>query len=116
MLNNALPTALTLDKTSGILEITWSDGTTCRYPLSELREACPCVECRGGHQFMGREYDPDSILTLKPKRSHTITTIQRVGNYALQPTWDDGHHTGIYTWDYLRRLCPPNPETEESRD
>lgn len=100
------PKGITLNKNEGFLEIIWSDGNTCRYPLGELREACPCVECRGGHQFMGREHDPANLLTLTPKRSYAVTTLDLVGNYALQPSWDDGHHTGIYTWDYLRRLCP----------
>lgn len=105
-LNAVLPKAVTLNKTEHILEITWNDDKVCSYPLSELREACPCVECRGGHQFMGREFDPENILVLKPKRSYAIESLQLVGNYALQPSWDDGHHTGIYTWEYLRRLCP----------
>jgi DUF971 family protein len=100
------PTGITLNKTDSVLEIAWSDGAVCRYPLAGLREACPCVECRGGHEFMGREHDPKDILELKPRRSYTITSLELVGNYALQPTWDDGHHTGIYTWEYLRRLCP----------
>lgn len=100
------PASITLNKTGGFLEITWNDGKVCQYPLSELREACPCVECRGGHQYMGREYDPTNILELKPARSYMITAVDLVGNYALQPSWDDGHHTGIYTWEYLRRICP----------
>jgi DUF971 family protein len=103
---NAKPTGITLNKTEGYLEIKWDDGITCQYPLSELREACPCVECRGGHQNMGRQFDPASILVLKPKRAYGIKSVDLVGNYALMPTWDDGHHTGIYTWEYLRRLCP----------
>ncbi len=106
MTNAPKPRSITLNKTEGILEIIWGDDQLCRYPLSELREACPCVECRGGHQYMGREYDPDNILTLTPKRTYTIQNMELVGNYALLPTWDDGHHTGIYTWEYLRRLCP----------
>jgi DUF971 family protein len=100
------PKAITLNKTDHYLEITWNDNQVCKYPLSELREACPCVECRGGHQNMGREHEPDNLLKLIPKRSYTMSLIDMVGNYALQPTWDDGHHTGIYTWDYLKRLCP----------
>lgn len=100
------PKAITLNKNDGFLAITWDDDVTCQYPLSELREACPCVECRGGHENMGREHDPDNLLTLKPARSYKVDSLEMVGNYALQPIWDDGHHTGIYTWDYLRRLCP----------
>ncbi|MBK8032619.1 MAG: DUF971 domain-containing protein [Anaerolineae bacterium] len=106
MTNALKPRSVTLNKTEGFLEIIWGDDQLCRYPLSELREACPCVECRGGHQYMGRQYDPDDILMLTPKRTYTIQNIELVGNYALLPTWDDGHHTGIYTWEYLRRLCP----------
>lgn len=100
------PTNITLDKKAGHLLIAWADGKTCRYPLSHLREACPCVECRGGHQNMGLANAPDNILTLKPARSYTVESIEMIGNYALQFTWDDGHHTGIYTWEYLYQLCP----------
>lgn len=100
------PTGITLNKNEGYLEIVWNDGQVCQYPLSHLREACPCVECRGGHQFMGSQYDPSNLLELKPKRSYAIADLQMIGNYAIQPTWDDGHSTGIYAWEYLRRLCP----------
>jgi DUF971 family protein len=108
--NPIRPKNITLDKTTGFLIIVWSDDRTCRYPLSHLREACPCVECRGGHENMGRRGDPDNILVLTPVRSYKIDRLELVGNYALQPFWDDGHHTGMYTWDYLRRLCPPDEE------
>ncbi len=100
------PTNITLDKTKGILEITWDDGLQSQYPLSQLREACPCVECRGGHQFMGLEHAPDDILKLTPVRSYAVTGLSPIGNYAIQPTWDDGHATGIYTWEYLRLISP----------
>lgn len=100
------PKDITLNKPDNLLIILWDDDTECRYSLAHLREACPCVECRGGHQFMGSAYDPDNLLELKPKRDYHIAQIALVGNYALQPEWDDGHHTGIYTWDYLRHLCP----------
>lgn len=109
-MNSIRPTAINVHKQAGYLEISWNDGTTCRYPVSQLREACPCVECRGGHARMGREFDPDSILTLTPKRSYTLTNIAMVGQYALQPTWDDGHDTGMYTFEYLHRLCPHEQE------
>jgi DUF971 family protein len=107
MQQKVIPAGITLNKNENYLEIRWSDGATCKYPLGHLREACPCVQCRGGHERMGREYDPDDILKLTPKRSYTISDVQLIGNYALQPTWDDGHQTGIYTWEYLRRICPP---------
>lgn len=106
MTEKPIPSGITLNKTEGYLEIVWQDGSICRYPLSHLREACPCVECRGGHQFMGIENAPENILKLTPKRAYTVTALNPVGHYALQPVWDDGHSTGIYTWEYLRYLCP----------
>lgn len=107
------PTGITLNKLEGYLEITWDDALVCQYPLSHLREACPCVMCRGGHERMGRQYDPDDILKLTPARSYTVKTINMVGNYAIQPVWDDQHDTGIYTWEYLRRLCPQQTDEAE---
>ena len=101
------PASITLNKIEGTLEIAWDDGERSSYPLSHLREACPCVECRGGHGRMGMAYAPDDILALKPQRSYKMTRLDAVGNYAVQPTWDDGHHTGIYTWEYLRKIAPP---------
>lgn len=106
------PTNITLNKNDKVLEISWNDGTDCRYPLSHLREACPCVQCRGGHQYMGAQYDPENILKLTPARDYTMVELHPVGNYAIQPIWNDQHSTGIYTWEYLKRICPPqdNPE------
>lgn len=103
------PASVTVDRRKGELEIVWDDGLVSRYPLSHLREACPCVECRGGHAKMGLEHAPDDILKLTPRRSYGISGMSAVGNYALQPSWDDGHHTGIYTWEYLRLISPQQP-------
>lgn len=60
------PLGITLDKPNAVLIIQWADGAICRYPLSHLREACPCAECRGGHHNMGRQGDPEHILALTP--------------------------------------------------
>ena len=106
-----MPSNITLNRADGYLEITWVDGKICRYPLSHLREACPCVQCRGGHEFMGMEFAPENILVLQPARSYKVQGLHPVGNYALQPIWDDGHSTGIYTWEYLRHLCPPDTDS-----
>jgi DUF971 family protein len=110
------PTAINLNRSEGYLEIVWEDNEVCRYPLSHLREACPCVECRGGHANMGATFAPDNILTLKPARSYDVENILPIGNYAITLVWDDGHQTGIYTWTYLRQICPPKSETEDATD
>ena len=106
----AKPSNITLDKRAAELSIHWDDGLLSRYPLSQLREACPCVQCRGGHDNMGMAFAPDDLLSLRPARSYAITGLSAVGNYALQPSWDDGHSTGIYTWEYLRHLSPQQPD------
>jgi DUF971 family protein len=100
------PTQVTLDQTAGLLHITWMDGRECRYPVSPLRMACPCVECRGGHERMGRDSEPANLLDLVSPRPYAVERLEIVGNYALQFFWDDGHNSGIYSWDYLYRLCP----------
>ena len=100
------PTNITLEQSTGYLTIDWSDGRVCRYPVGPLRLACPCVECRGGHERMGRQGDPQNLLDLIPLQTYRVERLELVGNYALQVYWNDGHHTGLYTWEYLYRLCP----------
>jgi DUF971 family protein len=107
--NRPRPSAITLNKHDQTLLIQWSDAVETVYPLSHLREACPCVECRGGHAFMGMEFAPDDLLKLTPKRSYALVELRQVGNYALCPVWDDGHATGIYSWEYLRHIAPQQP-------
>ncbi len=104
------PRKITLNRSSAELIVVWTDGLQSNYPLSHLREACPCVECRGGHANMGMENAPDDLLKLTPRRSYAVTALVAVGNYAMQPTWDDGHSTGIYTWEYLRLISPQQPD------
>jgi hypothetical protein len=87
------PTGITLNKNEGYLEIVWNDGQVCQYPLSHLREACPCVECRGGHQFMGSEYDPSNLLELKPKRSYAFNPP---GTMGIPPAFMPGNICGVY--------------------
>lgn len=108
------PTDVTLNKRDGFLQITWNIGNEVSvFPLPQLREACPCVECRGGHAKMGPAYDPDDLLTipLTPARSYGVQAIDLVGNYAIAPTWEDGHSTGIYTWEFLYKIRPQDDAT-----
>lgn len=114
MINEIRPTNITLNRQEGMLDIEWSTGETCHYPLGHIREACPCVECRGGHHNMGMSNAPQSLdlLVLKPARSYGVDEAQIVGNYALQITWEDGHNSGIYTWEYLYHLCPEKLEKD----
>ncbi|MGF1504299.1 MAG: DUF971 domain-containing protein [Chloroflexi bacterium] len=103
------PTSITLDNEKHELRIEWPDDHTSVYPLNQLREACPCAFCRGGHDKMGREHDP-VLLEIAPVKHYQVEHIQKAGKYALQIWWDDGHNAGIYSWEYLRKLAPPPGE------
>ena len=99
------PTAVTADRSQRTLIINWSDGRECRYSFAGLRAVCPCVECKGGHAQMGGP--PDMAAYHQAQDADlTLEQVQPVGSYALQFFWSDGHSTGLYTWEYLRQLCP----------
>ncbi|MEP6956904.1 MAG: DUF971 domain-containing protein [Chthoniobacterales bacterium] len=83
------------------LAIDWNDGTESFLEIEQLRRACPCAGCGGEPDVLGH--------VLRPEVSYNATSfeLQRwdfVGGYALQPTWVDGHRTGIYSYPYLKRL------------
>ena len=99
------PQRITLDRDAQTLTIVWADGHTSVYPLDGLRRACPCASCRGGHEHMGQLPDPE-LLQVPGLMQWPKTTVAAAGNYALQFTWDDGHDAGMYTWPYLRAICP----------
>lgn len=101
------PTGITADRTSKKVTIQWSDGHSSVYSFSLLRHACPCAECRGGHANMRSEPDPAVFGQAEEDTPATrLRNLEAVGAYALTPEWEDGHHFGIYTWLYLRALCP----------
>jgi DUF971 family protein len=84
--------------------VVWDDGHESYYPLESLRRACPCAACSGEPDLFGRmsggapqHYVPASF---------TLRSVERIGNYALQPNWNDGHTYGIWTYDRLRAVCP----------
>lgn len=90
------PTELTVHQKSRVLEIAFDDGSSFALPFELLRVYSPSAEVRGHGQ--GQE-----VLQLG-KREVGITDVQPVGNYAVQPTFSDGHNTGLFTWDYLYKL------------
>lgn len=85
------------DQTS--LRIVWRDGVVSEYEPRELRLLCPCAGCVD--EMTGvRTLHPESV-----EQGVYPTAIHYVGRYALQFVWSDGHSTGIYTFDYLRRIA-----------
>jgi DUF971 family protein len=106
-MTNVTPTGVTADRKNSKLTITWSDNHTSEYSFSLIRHACPCVECRGGHEHMSSEPDPDVFALPDEYGPATqIRKIEPVGGYAVTIEWEDDHHYGIYNWNYLRALCP----------
>jgi DUF971 family protein len=78
------------------LTITYDDGCECQFELPELRQSCPCATCRGIRDA-GNE-----VVVMEDL---SITDAEFVGAWGISLTWSDGHATGIYPWDALRRWC-----------
>jgi len=85
------------------LAIKWDDDRESFIPLEKLRRSCPCAGCKGEMDIMGNLYkNPAQTLTLQ---AFELVRLLRVGGYAIQPVWADGHNTGIYSFEYLQRVA-----------
>lgn len=94
------PIRIAVSKSKGIT-IEWQDGHRSEYGLPYLRDRCPCATCSGVH---GEDSAASPFPMFKP--ALRLSEVEPAGRYALRLTWSDGHNTGIYTWDYLRSICP----------
>jgi len=84
------------------LAIKWESGSESFIRLETMRRHCPCAGCKGEVDIMGQLYkNPDKPLTPEATK---LLRIVNIGGYAIQPVWADGHATGIFSFDYLRRL------------
>ena len=97
------PQHLDLERTRG-LTITWQDGTTSFLPVDHLRRMSPSAEARAIRTEM--EQNPLTVLPAGDGAPVQADDIELVGSYALRIRFSDGHHTGLYTWAYLRSLDP----------
>ena len=88
-------------ESTSVISVTWVDGHHGRHTMQSLRKNCPCALCKSKAE--GQE-GPAMLPILRPGEFE-LKSIERVGNYALQLVWGDGHQTGIYTFDYLREMC-----------
>jgi DUF971 family protein len=85
------------------LAIKWDDGSESFIPLETLRRCCPCAGCRGETDVLGKVYrNRPAPLTAGAFR---LVRFSYVGGYAIQPVWTDGHATGIYSFEYLKRVA-----------
>ena len=100
--NRATPLRIDADRGAGTLRLAWSDGHATEYDTVTLRWLCPCAYCRGEAGMPGWL---DSNPTLTPAQT-TLVNLALVGNYAIQPTWGDGHDSGFHSFMLLREQCP----------
>lgn len=85
------------------LAIKWDDGKESFIPLEQLRRACPCAGCKGEVDALGQLHKgPEQKLT---PASFQLVRLAPVGGYAIQPSWADGHNSGLYSFEYLRKLA-----------
>ena len=86
-----------------LLLLQWNDGSENALPLQGIRDNCPCAHCAGETDVFGNVYKgPPQKMK---KESYILSGLQPVGYYAIRPFWKDGHHTGIYSFKLLKKLC-----------
>ncbi|HEU5115114.1 MAG TPA: DUF971 domain-containing protein [Isosphaeraceae bacterium] len=99
------PSGLRAHQAEQTLELTWPDGQVDRVPYRHIRAQCPCASCR--NEWTGeRILDP---ATIRPDLK--LEGMESVGNYAVRLVWNDGHDSGLYTWEALRKIAD---ESEDS--
>ena len=87
------PQDLTVHSASKVLEVSFSDGAHFRIPFELMRVYSPSAEVQG--------HGPGQEVLQTGKRQVGLASLDPIGNYAVQPTFTDGHSTGIFSWDYL---------------
>jgi len=90
------PTEIKLHKQSRLLEICFDDGSSYHLPYEFLRVYSPSAEVSG--------HGPGQEVLQVGKMEVGISELIPVGSYAVQINFDDGHDTGLYTWEYLYKL------------
>lgn len=93
------PSNIRAHQADQLLELTWDDGFTAQTPYRHIRGECPCASCK--NEWTGeRILDPATI-----RADLQLESMEPIGNYAVRLIWNDGHSSGLYTWDTLRRLA-----------
>jgi DUF971 family protein len=90
------PTEITVHSKSRVLEVAFSDGARFRLPFELMRIYSPSAEVQG--------HGPGQEVLQTGKRGVDLLTLEPVGNYAVKPSFSDGHDTGLFSWDYLYHL------------
>lgn len=105
-----MPSNVKIHVSSGVgVDIAWSDGHASHYDFTYLRDLCPCAMCNDERQkketlTAGSPSSSAALPMFKPRPR--AQSAKSVGNYAIQISYSDGHGSGIYSYDYLRTICP----------
>jgi len=91
--NTPQPTSITVHQQSRVLEVGFADGAHFRIPFELMRVYSPSAEVQG--------HGPGQEVLQTGKREVGLDGLEPIGNYAVQPSFSDGHDTGIFSWDYL---------------
>ena len=87
------------------MAIKWNDGEESYIKNRVLRNQCPCANCSGESDVFGNIYKADAQkLDQNNNTKYIINTYVRVGHYAIRIIWEDGHGSGIYSFDFLKTL------------
>jgi DUF971 family protein len=93
------------------LQVKWNDGLSTQHSLARLRKECPCATCRTERQKLDSPKGLTSLRVIQTdqvvKQAELLEVIP-VGRYALSFKWNDGHHTGIYAYEFLLSLADPH--------
>ena len=105
------PKSVKVNLTTGTgVDIEWADGHVSHYDFVYLRNACPCAMCEEERAKAGRR--PGDVPKLAPgalpmfKAAAKTLSAEGVGKYAIKFAWNDNHDLGIYSWRFLREICP----------
>ncbi len=108
---SSTPLHIAVSKSRGVT-IDWSDGHKSEFSNAYLRDECPCASCTGAHgtEPQRSNYAVEAAAPANPfqmfKPKLRMESIEEVGSYAIRIYWNDGHNTGIYSFDHLRDICP----------
>jgi DUF971 family protein len=91
-----VPTEIRLDRAARVLRVTFDDGARFALPAEYLRVESPSAEVQG--------HGPNQKTVVGGKQRVGIGAVEPVGHYAVRLVFDDGHDSGIFSWDYLREL------------
>ena len=105
------PKSVKVNLTTGAgVDIEWNDGHVSHYNFVYLRDACPCAMCEDERGKAGRRPGdpvvaaPGALLIFKPHAKPV--SAEAVGKYAIKFSWNDDHDLGLYSWKFLREICP----------